>query len=227
MPNVVRIPTSTPVSLAKINRFALDSRRGSASSKDTRERVRGEKTPLDRSLSGGHCPVRPGTLLPLPPALSGVSRPLVRGAGDAVVAVSLFLSVSLIQFSCAEDTPANGVSQRTEERSGGEAWQADPAPAAPAARVLEPCCAGGRPEPRGGGHGSCADVHSPGQSHLCFGSCLAGARAQRLQLTGRGAQGSRLLPREAPPAPWASQREARGEASQLLPEPSHLALGGI
>lgn len=97
----------------------------------------------------------------------------------------------------------------------------------PAARVLEPCCAGGRPEPRGGGHGSCVNVHSPGQSHLCFGSCLAGARAQRLQLTGRGAQGSRLLPREAPPAPWASQREACGEASQLLPEPSHLALGGI
>lgn len=170
MPNVVRIPTSTPVSLAKINRFALDSRRGSASSKDTRERVRGEKTPLDRSLSGGHCPVRPGTLLPPPPALSGVSRPLVRGAGDAVVAVSLFLSVSLIQFSCAEDTPANGVSQRTEERSGGEAWQADPAPAAP------PPPASWSPAVQEGGlsHEAGATGHAPTSTVLGSHTCASG-----------------------------------------------------
>lgn len=50
MPNIVKIPTSTPVSLAKINRFALDSRRGSASSKDTRKGVQGKKTPSDWSL---------------------------------------------------------------------------------------------------------------------------------------------------------------------------------
>lgn len=118
--------------------------------------------------------------------------------------------------------PTNRGAQRRGSLAGRPRPRRPPPPASWSPAVQE-----GGLSHEAGGHGSCADVHSPGQSHLCFRSCLTGARAQRLQLTGRGAQGSRLLPREAPPAPWASQREACGEASQLLPEPSHLALGGI